>query len=117
MTSDVVFLDRIRVKARIGTTEQERDYPQEVTISIRLYVGLSVPGETDRLDQTVDYGQVERGIRELAERTRFNLVEALAESVAHQALKHSVEAVWVRVEKTPFNSTGPVGVEIWRGKS
>lgn len=115
MKSDIIFLDGIQLSVRIGTTEEERQLPQKVVVSLRLESFLQAAGRTDDLRDSVDYSQLERDARALAEENVFNLAEALAEALAKQALSHpAIRSVWVRVEKRVLKSVECVGVEIWR---
>jgi dihydroneopterin aldolase len=118
MKPDIIFLDRIRLSARIGTSENERSLRQDLIVSIRLSASLQRPGVSDDLNHSVDYSVVENETRSLAEGGIFTLVESLAEQIAALSLRHAnVTAVWVRVEKKVLKSADCVGVEIWREKN
>jgi FolB domain-containing protein len=117
MNSDVIFLDRMAMRVRIGTTERERAEAQPVVLSVRLHTPLGAAGRSDSLEKSVDYAAIEREIRSLAEHSRYNLVEALAEAVAARILEMGGESVWVRVEKKVLPSVESVGVELWRHRA
>jgi len=118
MPFDIIFLDRICIAVRIGTTEEERRRPQDVIVSLRLGASLRSAGLSDDLNHSVDYSLIESEVRSVTVGRVFKLAEALAETLAEQALKHDqILSAWVRVEKRVLESVECVGVEIWRERS
>ena len=73
----------------------------------------------DDLTRTVDYRSVYAITRQIVESTTFNLIEALAQAIAHEVLNEhaQVDEVVVRVRKMAVRLDGPLrwsGVEIRR---
>ncbi len=115
---DNVFIDGLEEACKIGTTPEERAFPQPIVVSTRLFFPLSAAGKADDLTHSVDYASVAGDIRSFLSYRDFNLVEAVAESIADLALKYvRVCRVWVRVEKRVLPAVRSVGVEIWRERS
>lgn len=117
--SDRIVLRNMVFQGTHGVLEQEQHQPQPFEIDVELLLNLQPAGIDDDLSKTVDYGQVFEVCRQIVESTRFNLVEALAEAIAHEVLADfpPVTEVGVRVRKpnAPIEGTFDwVGVEIWR---
>jgi len=116
--TDRILLIGILADGRHGVHEHERLVPQALEVDVELALDLRPAGTSDDLDRTVDYGQVEVRVRELVEGRSFQLIEALAETIAAEILAvYPVEEVVVRVRKPAVMLAGPVesvGVEIRR---
>lgn len=108
---DILFLKDFRIELIIGIYAWERKVPQPVLPDCRAC-------ETDRLADTIDYGQVAARIKETAAALRPTLVEALAEHVA-QLIRREFAAPWVRVSITKLaivREVRALGVTIGRGQ-
>lgn len=78
--------------------EQERAQPFEVDLDIHL--DLAAAGESDDLDDTVDYGAVTELVERVITTERFLLVERLAARIAEVVLSDDrVQEVTVTVRK------------------
>jgi dihydroneopterin aldolase len=100
-------MDRIELRGMSfyghhGVREAERDQTQEFRVDIEVEANLEEAGQTDRLDDTVDYTKVRDAAREVIEGPSRQLLESLAGAIAERilALPH-VNAVSVRVAKRP----------------
>jgi dihydroneopterin aldolase len=86
-----------------------------------LELNLQPAGLSDDLAQTIDYGQVFETCRQIVESTRFDLIEALAEAIAHEILiGFPADEVTVRVRKPLVKLGGTLrsaGVEIRRRRT
>lgn len=76
--SDRIELRGLRVVATCGVLPEEQARPQPFDISIDLLADLSAAGESDDLNDTVDYGAVCDGVVSLLRVERFALMEAMA---------------------------------------
>jgi 7,8-dihydroneopterin aldolase/epimerase/oxygenase len=98
--------------------EQERVQPLEVDLDVML--DLRVPGTSDALDDTVDYGVLCAMVERIITTERFTLLERLATRIAEVALADErVEAVTVSVRKLepPVpQELATSGVRITRGR-
>lgn len=93
---DKIFLEEIKCELIIGIYEWERKVPQTIQLDIQIGLPHSRAGQSDRVEDTIDYGAVVVRIRETAAENHFNLVEALAEHVA-QLILREFGAPWVKV--------------------
>jgi dihydroneopterin aldolase len=112
---DMVFL------GRHGVLEQEQLEDQPFHVDVELVLDLQAAGVEDDLERTIDYGVVFETCRSIVESTRFRLVEAIAEAIAHELLADFPAAeVVVRVRKPNVPIEGTLawaGVEITRRRS
>ena len=115
--NDRIFLDNLRLKCRIGITDEERREPQEVMADISLFVNLKRAGTSDSLDDTVNYREAMTNVLQSVSNREFNLLESLAEGIAALALETSrVERVVVKVRKAKYSREPSIGIEIERSR-
>jgi FolB domain-containing protein len=97
---DVIEIRGLSVRTLIGVHERERHKPQDLLISLRLFADTRPAGESDRLEDALDYDAVARRVVAFAESAAYLLIERLAEGVAQVCLREfRVPRVEVRVEK------------------
>lgn len=117
--SDRILLRNMVFLGTHGVLEQEQREPQPFEIDVDLALDLQPAGVEDDLERTVDYSQVFDICRQIVESTRFRLVEALAEAIAHELLADfppvTEVGICVRKPRAPIDGTFDwVGVEIHR---
>lgn len=117
--SDRISLAGMVFQARHGVLEWEKAEDQRFEVDVELVLDVQPAGLDDDLTRTVDYRGVYAAIRQIVESTTFNLIEALAEAIAHEVLAKQtiVDEVVVRVRKPEVRLGGPLdyaGVEIRR---
>ena len=116
---DRLRLERMEFFGHHGVFPEENRLGQRYLIDVELALDLREAGASDRLEETVDYAEVCRLVRDVAEGPPFRLIEALAEKVATEILRvyTRVSEVRVRVVKphppVPIHFGG-VSVEICR---
>ena len=115
---DKVVIKNLLARGIIGVYDWEREKPQEILINITLFGDLSQAGESDDINNSINYKTVAKGAQNLAENCQRLTVEALAHDIANFCLEiPSVEKVSVRVEKPgAVRFAESVGVEIERTK-
>ncbi len=94
--ADRIVLEDLRVRCIIGVHDWERVQPMEVVLGLELAVDLAPAGQSDRLEDTLDYGGLADRVVALAEASEYYLIERLAEEVAALCLAEP-RAQWVRV--------------------
>ncbi len=116
--TDRILLDAMVFEGTHGVLPEEHLAPQPFEVDVELALNLQPAGLSDDLEQTIDYAQVYETCRQIVESTRFNLLEAIAEAIAHELLAgFPVQEVTVRVRKPKVRLGGPLrnaGVEIRR---
>jgi FolB domain-containing protein len=113
---DKIFIDRLHVRGIIGINEDERDKPQDIVISIGLFIDLKPAGKSDDITKSVNYRTIVKRVMAFAESAERFTVEALAEDIASLCLEYpDVTQVQVRIEKpAAARFAEAVGVEIYR---
>jgi FolB domain-containing protein len=115
---DQVIIKDLSARGIIGINDWEREKPQEILINITLFADLNKAGESDNIDDCVNYRTVAKKVQAHAESAGRLTVEALAADIAKICLEEpGVEKVRVRVEKPgAVRFSGSVGVEIERSR-
>lgn len=116
---DKILIKDLVARCIIGVGKEERRDKQDVVINIVLAVDLRKAGETDRLEDSVDYRALKKRIVRMVEDSEYHLVEALAEHIAQICLEDArVQEAQVTVEKpSALRFARSVGVEIRRCRS
>ncbi len=98
---DRILIRDLRLQTVVGVHDWEREAPREVVVSLTLEADLSAAAGSDELADTVDYGDLCRTIATHVRDARFQLIEALAGSIARFVLETQprVAAVSVTVDK------------------
>lgn len=101
----IVELSGLEVFGYHGVEEAEQRLGQLFLFDVQLEVGDR--GATDELADAVDYTRVASAIRELSDRERFDLLEALATRVADLLMERfSPESLRLRVRKPQVEPAG-----------
>lgn len=107
--TDRILLRELRLECVVGVGEDERRQPQELLLDLELEVDLSLPGRTDDLADTVDYGALAKRIRSAVGGTSDHLLERLAERIADICLEDP------RVRAADITLTKPAAIKAARG--
>jgi len=113
---DVIFIDGLQAQTVIGIHQNELHQPQPVRVDIAAGIPRSLACRTDRIGDTLDYGELRTALLELLATHKVQLLEALAEEMARIALE-DFGAHWVRVvlaKPAKFEDVASVGVAIER---
>ncbi|MBF0454134.1 MAG: dihydroneopterin aldolase [Magnetococcales bacterium] len=115
---DKIDIRDLQLRCVIGIQEWERKTLQDVLINLTLTTDLSAAGESDNIEDTVNYKTLCKQIITMTEGSSFFLVERLAEEIARLALgDERVESVRVSVEKPgALRFSRSVGVTIERSR-
>ncbi len=97
---DHIQIRQLKLDALIGVYPRERKAPQLVVVDLVLHTDLQVAGRSDHLADTIDYAALVARIRKAVAKSRFQLLEALAEHIADRCLREPrIAAVDVTVAK------------------
>lgn len=114
---DFIFIEELRVGARVGIYPRERVASQ--TVELNLTFGVpDAAAERDDIADTIDYAQVIARIREELAARHFNLIETLGEYVV-ALLFNEFNAPWVKLRIAKIGvmkGVRRVGVFIQRGR-
>ena len=113
---DTVFIRDLRVRTLVGIFEWERRIRQEIRLDLEMGFDISKAAGSDNIEDALDYKAVSQRVKAHVEASEFQLVEALAESIASLVLKEfAVSAIKVTLNKTgAVRDARDVGVIIER---
>jgi len=113
---DRIHIRDLRTRCIVGINPDERRSKQDVVIDLTLHADLRRAGQSDDLNDTVDYKQVKKDVLAMVEASSYLLLERLAERIAEVCLAHDgVERVRVAVDKPgALRFARSVAVEIFR---
>jgi dihydroneopterin aldolase len=114
--------DRIRLNDMVfygyhGVLPEERTLGQRFVVDVELRTDLRAAGQTDDLEQTVNYAAVYATVREIVTGEPYQLIEAVAERIAQRVLQGHprIESLSVRIRKPEVPIAGSVlgSSEVW----
>jgi len=116
---DTICLRGLLFYAHHGVRSEERVLGQRFRVDVELFLSLREAGKSDRLRDTLDYGEVYAAIAEVVEHTQARLLEKIADTIALSVLHRfpRVEGIFVALEKLSPPIPGAieaVGVRITR---
>jgi FolB domain-containing protein len=116
---DKVIIKNLLARGIIGVNDWERKRAQNILINITMLTDTSRAGQTDSLDDCVNYSTMSKRVLAHAESINRLTVEALANDLAKICLEEKgVQKVIVRVEKPgAVRFAESVGVEIERSRN
>jgi len=83
-----------------GVLPEEQTRPQPFEVDVQLTVDLAAAGESDALDDTVDYAAVAEAVSRVVKSERYHLLERLATRIAEVCrVDERVTGVSVTVRK------------------
>lgn len=98
--TDLIVLRGLRVVAFCGLLPEEVARPQPFEINVEIETDLTAAGQSDDLNDTIDYGAVTDAIVALADAARFDLLEYFSARVAQAVLAFpKAQAVTVEINK------------------
>ena len=104
---DCIRIKSLKVKARHGVYEFERKKDGTFELDIEIYLPLEKSGQSDKIEDTIDYDNIVSIATKAFAKKDYNLVEAAAESVCEKLLDAlNVAKVILRVRKphAPINA-------------
>jgi dihydroneopterin aldolase len=80
--TDHIIIAGLRELGVHGVLPEEQARPQPFEVDVDLAVDLTKPGDSDALDDTVDYAAVSEAISRVVKSERYHLLERLATRIA-----------------------------------
>ena len=81
---DCIFIHGLKVEMVIGVHSWEKCQTQPVYFDLTLYTDLAQAGQSDQLNDTLDYSAVAVAIEAFCQSQSFELIEALALQLTQQ---------------------------------
>ena len=117
---DVIQLTGIRCYGYTGYLPEEQTLGQWFEVDLRIGLDLTAAGQSDRIEDTLDYRGAIATVKELISTARFALVEKLAEQIVTTVLAYDlVERVELKLHKlaAPIpDFGGKITIELTRQK-
>jgi 7,8-dihydroneopterin aldolase/epimerase/oxygenase len=102
----------------VGVTAAEREVGQRLILDLRLELSDVDATVTDRIEDTVDYGQVCDTANLVAQQRSYKTLERLCAAIADRLIEaYAARMVWVKAAKPEPPLAFPVSevsVELWR---
>ena len=116
MGEDKIIIKDLLLRGIIGINDWEREKRQDILINITLYGDLKPAGNSDNIEDAINYRTVTKKVIQLVETSQRFTVEALAADIARIGCQApGVTLARVRVEKPgALRFAQSVGVEIER---
>src|SRR5450755_850212 len=96
----IIEISGLSLFTHVGVTAAEREVGQRLLLDMRIDVGECDATITDRIEDTVDYGQVCELANLVAQQHTYKTLERLCASIAERLLeRYGMHAVWVKAAK------------------
>ncbi|WP_418791359.1 dihydroneopterin aldolase [Phosphitispora sp. TUW77] len=119
MVKDKILLSGMQFYGRHGVFPEEKSLGQKFIIDVELTLDLRKACVTDDVNHTINYADLYASVEKIVTQKNFNLIEALAESIAQEILQNNrIDQIKVKVCKphAPINGIFDyMGCEIIRG--
>ncbi len=107
---DQIIIQDLSIYAKHGVYTEENILGQQFLVSVYIDLDLSMAGQTDELQYTIDYGTVCHFVTNYMQSHTFKLIEAAAEHLAEELLLQydPIKKIRIKVKK-PW---APIGLPI-----
>ena len=116
---DYIFLTGLRISCIIGIFDWERRQKQDVVLDLRFPANIRKASLNDHINDAVDYKRISKAAIAFVEKSRFQLVETLAERLtAYLLVNFQLPELFIRLSKPEaIRGSKDVGVEITRTRT
>ena len=95
---DCIRLTGIRCYGYIGLLPEEQVLGQWFEVDLTLWLDLAQAGQSDRIEDTLDYRGAIATVKELIKTAKFALVERLATAIAEAVLQTDERVAQVQIQ-------------------
>jgi len=97
---DTLRISNLKIPAKHGVYEFEKDKEGLFEIDVELKTDLSKAGQSDELEDTINYDEIVSIITDLFTEKDYHLIEAVGETICRNLLdSYSIEKVILRIRK------------------
>lgn len=118
---DCIHLSGIRSYGYTGLLPEEKILGQWFEVDLALWMDLTEAGQSDLIEDTLDYRQVIGQVKQLIQTSKYDLIERLATAIAEQLLNYDVlHKVGIKLTKVapPIpDFSGQITIELTRHHS
>jgi dihydroneopterin aldolase len=104
--NDTIRIIGLKFAAKHGVLPEEKNLTQPFEVDVEIKLDLSIPAESDQLDDTVDYSQIVSLVREVMDSEHHCLIEKLAGLILKKVsglVREGEILVRVRKPKAPIS--------------
>lgn len=117
---DIIQLTGIRCYGYTGYLPEEQYLGQWFEVDLRMSLDLAIAGQSDAIEDTLDYRSIIADVKEIVSTAKFSLVEKLADTIVMAVLKYDrVQQVELKLHKpaAPIpDFGGRITIELTRRK-
>jgi len=118
MAMDKIILKRLEIRCIVGIYPRERVKKQRVWIDLEIPCDVRRAARRDRIEDTTDYKRIAKAVLDFVSKSKFHLIETLAERVAELVLSLGVRSVKLTVWKPgAIRFSENVGIQIQRPRA
>jgi len=113
---DKIFIQDLEVRCIVGIFDWERKVRQKILIDLEFPANIKKAAIHDHIQDTIDYKKISKRVIDFVAKSRFFLIETLAETLAQLLLKEfKLAQIKLRVSKPgALRGSRNVGLEIIR---
>lgn len=112
---DKIFIEDLKLWARVGVTEAERSKCQELLFTLVIWVDLAQAAETDRITNTINYSELKHRIAVVVAKSERCLLENLGKDILNCILnERRITRAAITIRKTKIWDNGVPGVTIYQ---
>ena len=93
---DIVYIKDLRIDAVIGIYDWERRINQQINVNLEMGWDNRKAAESDNIKDTLNYKEAANLVKDLVDKSEYQLVEALAEHIA-ELLLDKMDIPWIKV--------------------
>jgi len=96
----IIRIKNLRCQTIVGIGQRERKQKQPVIVNVEIHFDGAKAAQTDRLEDTVDYGEIEQRIIAGVEASSFHLLEKLVSYILQVVMEDErVTGATIEVDK------------------
>lgn len=96
----LISIKNIRLRTIIGINTWEREKKQDIIINMKIEFDGSKPGQSDDIQDTLDYKSITKSVIDFAENSSFYLIEKLATEIIDMVMANPmVQYISVEIDK------------------
>ncbi len=96
----IIKIENLKLRTIIGVFDWEKRTKQDVTINIEIEFDGKKAGESDNIEDTVDYKSLNKKIINYVEKNSFNLLERMAVRIGDMVMEDiKAKKATVKVDK------------------
>ncbi len=117
--ADEIFIEGLEVRCIIGTLPRERKVKQKIVLDLEFAAPIRKAASRDNLRDAINYKKIADRTTEFVSKSRFYLIETLAERLTSTLLKEfPLKSVELTISKPKaLNNARNVGVHLERKRT